>query len=355
MGSESTRSLRPGLVAILLIAVAARIALVKGGTGTHLALAGDGDGTALHHLRTQLSVGGFLVGLYLWGLGLRHRRAALFAPGAALILLESAWGGLFSGSRFHLFMPLLSALALYSAAIRPVRARTFFALLLLFLLVALPFATSYRSAYQAQRLELERDGLSASSVVRSLEQTGDAASPTLGVPELLGERFHGLWSLALVIRYTPERHDYTWGLLFLALPIDVLVPRLLWPDKPSSRQFALSFAADYVSRDRADSTSIAPSMFGELWANLHLLGVVLGAWLWGRVLRFAYRDLAVGGRGSMFRHACYAAALPSLVWALETQLTTSLSGLAKIFIVWTLWAWLLSRGRDRAAGGAREA
>ncbi|PKN56798.1 MAG: hypothetical protein CVU56_14180 [Deltaproteobacteria bacterium HGW-Deltaproteobacteria-14] len=335
------------LVLLMVAGIVARVALVASGTGTHVDLGGPGAGasSSAHFLLDALSATSRLAALYLLATGARHHLRRRVWLGAGYLLVEALWGGLFSGSRYLLFVPLLSAAAVYSAVVKPVSLRRLVTLMFVFVTVAFPLATAYKTAYSSRLVELQRQGLSASAVLDSLESTGSADSDDWA--DLVGQRFHALTSLALIIRYTPERHPYLWGEPYALLPLDIAVPRLVWPDKPVLRQFTLDFRFDYFKLDRGSRTSVAPSQFGELWANLSLFGLLLGAWVWGRILRFMYAFLYLGGRASLFGKAAYATALPALLSVMETETVTGMAAIAKSLVIWVACTWLLGQRRRR--------
>ena len=343
------------LWAFAALAVGARVLQVALGTGTYIDLEGTSSttGSSAHFILSVLSSSSLITGLYLLASGGRYKLRRRQLMGAAVILMEAAWGGLFSGSRYLLFLPLLSAAAVLSMSVKALELRRLVLILVLFFAVLFPIATAYRNTYLSRLVDLQREGLSASVVMSSIAATEVDENTSEGWEEAIGLRFHALTSLAVIIRYTPERHPYIYGLPYLLLPLDILVPRVVWPDKPTIREFATEFRFDYFELDRGTRTAVKPSQFGELWANLHLFGVLLGAWVWGRVLRFMYSFLFVGGRASVFGAVTYAAALPWLITVLEGELVTGLAFVAKNLIVWLAWAWLLGTKRPTPPRPAR--
>jgi len=339
---DTSPALSKKLAVLVVIGLTARVLLVLTGTGTYVNLRGNqATGSSFTFLLDVFGNTTLIVALYLFATGAKHKLWPRTAIGVAMILMESIWGGFFSGSRYLFFVPLLSAVGVYSAAVKRISLGRMSAILVVFVMIALPLATAYKNAYLSRIVELQRQGLSATTVLDSLESAefGQGREWT----DLVGERFHSLTSLALVIRYTPERHPYMWGKPYLLLPLDIAVPRVIWPDKPFIRQFANDFRFDYFKVDRGSLSAVKTSQFGELWANLHLFGVLLGAWVWGRILRFMYSFQFLGGRESLFGRAIYAAALPTLVSVIETDQVTGMAFLAKSFIVWMAWTWFLGR------------
>ncbi|TNF24902.1 MAG: hypothetical protein EP329_24030 [Deltaproteobacteria bacterium] len=326
------------LILLLALGIIARVGVVATGTGTHFD-SGAQSGGESHFILTTLATISRLVALYFLASGARLRLRRRLLLGLAFILADAAWGGLFSGSRYLLFVPLLSAAAVWSAVVSRVTLRRFAIVIVLFATIGFPLATAYKNAYTSHLVELQRHGLSAATVLDSLDSTSTQAEE--GWEELIGERFHALTSLAVIIRFTPERHPYMWGKPYLLLPLDIAVPRVVWPDKPVLRQFTIDFRFDYFKLDRGTRTSVAPSQFGELWVNLSLFGVILGAFVWGRILRFLYSFLFLGGRRSVFGAAVYATMLPALTSVLESEQVTGMATVVKGLIVWFAVAWFL--------------
>jgi len=102
-------------------------------------------------------------------------------------------------------------------------------------------------------------------------------------------RSYGMDSLVLVLDRVQGLHDLSLG----ATLSDVLyffVPRALWPDKPVS--FSREFAQEFMGHTGyAQATFVSPSLFGELFLNWHVLGVVGGMFVFGVVQKTSYSYL----------------------------------------------------------------
>lgn len=343
--SDESKDVERKLVLVVGIAISARVILVLGGTGTYVNLGPVDEPVTGHFFLSVISSASLISAIFLVITGARLKKRRRIIIGATLVLVEALWGGLFSGSRYHFFEPLLSVVAAYSLSVKPILLTRFAAIIVVFLLVFFPLTTAYKTAYLSSVVDLQRDGLSTSAVGSALEATDIGQAMDADFLEPVGIRFHGLLSAAVIIRYTPERHPFLLGRLYAILPIDILIPRFIWPDKPFVREFAAEFRFAYWQLDRSSQSTVKTSQIGELWVNFHLFGVLLGSWLCGRLFRFMYSNLWLGGRHSVFGVAVYGAVLPGLITALESDLVTALSFVFKSMFVWIALTWFLGHRR----------
>lgn len=283
--------------------------------------------------------------------GLRTKRRELILLAAGLVLVELGWG-LVSGSRARVFFPMISLLAAATYAYRRLRPRTMLLGVAVFTLIILPFATAFRTAYFGRADEVHRDGFDVGIIASSLaEASDDDDSSALDIGDGpiadLAERMHGLSSLALIMRFTPERRDYTWGETLVSVPLS-LVPSLVWPDKPPVSRLSDDFRYVYWGATPGDQTSVAPSQLGHLWSELHLPGVMLGTLLFGLVLGVVFRHARFGVVGdTIFPSIVVACVLPYLLHSWESPLDGALAGLPKTLLIYILVGWFLSVSRNR--------
>lgn len=95
----------------------------------------------------------------------------------------------------------------------------------------------------------------------------------------LAERASLFQMLCLSVDQIPDHRPYLDGVSYVDIPAQV-VPRILWPDKPSSllSNIRLAVYFNLVDPDNAFSTSIAFGMIAEAYINFGFWGVlVLGA------------------------------------------------------------------------------
>ncbi len=63
-------------------------------------------------------------------------------------------------------------------------------------------------------------------------------------------------------------------------PLVMVIPRIVWPDKPTPGEFTRAFKRMYWGL-HDQTTSVAPSQLGGFWSNFGFAGVFLGMWLSG--------------------------------------------------------------------------
>jgi len=292
---------------------------------------------------------------YLLVVGVRSRNRLWLLTGLLMLAGEVVWG-LVSGSRMRMFIPLVAAVAALSYLGRPFRLRRFLFALVAFALIVFPFTTAFREAYVERTGELGRDGIEGTSlfdVVSDAAIKGDGGADFFegdGPIEALAERLHGLTSLALIIRYTPERHDYLMGVPYLLIAPQILLPRFVWPDKPPLSPFSDSFRFDYWGIDPSGGTSVATSLLGDLWVNLHLFGALVGSWCFAFFMAFVFRHLKYGiVTDSIFPMVVFAAHLTDFLHAFEGSLDGTVAGIVKSLFIYFLIAWFLSQRRPQRA------
>lgn len=355
---DDSRTLRRKLALVYAAAWLARVPLLLGGFHIHLSGARAADagdlGGALYVIQLVSELPLFVC-LYLFSTGLVHRRRSLVLVSLGLLTLELGWG-LVSGSRMKVFWPLLGMVVAAAICWRPLRLSRLVAGAALFVTLALPFSFAYRAAYSSRLEEIQRDGLETSTIVSSVSDAldSDAAERAASGFEALAGRLHGLSSLALVMRYTPERSDYLLGASYLLAPVQILVPRALWPDKPPLAPFVDVFRRDYWGVPPEDDTSVAVSQLGDFWVNLHLPGVLLGSFVFGGLVAFLFTSLRCGTDGtSLLPKIVFTALVPQLLAATEGVFAGLLVSLPKILLIYFLVAWFLaSRNRSARAPAA---
>lgn len=87
---------------------------------------------------------------------------------------------------------------------------------------------------------------------------------------------------AMIVGAGSQEFPFLWGRTYLDLFYQP-IPRALWPDKPWSFDIRIG---EMLTGTR---TGIPPGMAGELYLNFHVIGIVLGMYLFGRLCRAAYR------------------------------------------------------------------
>ncbi|MDH3627657.1 MAG: hypothetical protein OEV00_01990 [Acidobacteriota bacterium] len=107
--------------------------------------------------------------------------------------------------------------------------------------------------------------------------------------DVVKERLSLVNSVAVVIRDVPRWVPYANGRTLFVPTLAFLVPRVLWPGKPTltmgtdfARTFRVVHMLDY-------ETNMAVTVPGELCWNFSWPGIVVGMLLWGAALRWVYR------------------------------------------------------------------
>lgn len=342
------------LLIIFFVAWLARAIAYNAGLAFHW----DGAEKSLKDIQFVLAI---LINLpvfvtaWFLSVGARDKNRVLFILGASMLIGEFAWG-LVSGSRLRMLLPIAAAVAAMSYLGRPMGLRRMVVILAVFALVVFPFTTAFRQAYFGRLTSVQRDGVEASTIVDSLTEAAnenDDTSDAEGPFEVLAERLHGLTSFSLIMRYTPERHDYFFGVPLLIIPLQILVPRAIWPEKPEVSPFAPIFHEYYWGLERGSNTSIAMTQIGDLWVNLHIFGAIAGTYFFGAILALIFRRLRYGiVTRSVFPSLVFAVHLPQLLQGFEVSFDFTMTALPKSLLVYFIVAWILARRRAPPQTGA---
>lgn len=209
---------------------------------------------------------------------------------------------------------------------RRVPVRALVSMLAVLIFVIFPIYNTYR--WQDRELP------SSARMDRTLREVRSWDADTYVDRSLLAfaGRVSTITSTAAVLRDVPRWVDYKYGATLILAPASVLIPRILWPDKPNvtiGREFATTFNLVNAS-DR--ETQIASSWVGELYWNFQLPGVVFGMFLIGAAYRWVYRKYGDGTGDQPVRWAVYATMLTALLHA-EGDLAANIAGMVKIMVI----------------------
>lgn len=345
---DDDRGTRSKLIVLYVAALLPRVAMYFAGQFFHFG--GDRQAVEVQFLLNVLATVPAFVTTYFIVLGVRNRHRRLLIIGLTMLIGEIAWGFI-SGSRLRMFEPIVAAAVALSYVSKPVGLRRLVAGTLIFAVVTLPFLTAFRGAYFDRAETIQREGLEVGTLVDALSAATKADDDVTivegsGPFDELANRLHGLTSLALIMRYTPERADYTYGVPYLLIVPQVLIPRFLWPSKPEVGQFRETFKTLYWGLEPGTSTSIAVSQLGDLWSNLHLFGALAGSFFYGLFVAFLFRHLRYGVVNvSLFPIIVFAIHVTHLMHQLEGALDAAIAGFIKSLFIYFLVAWYLSRRR----------
>jgi hypothetical protein len=153
----------------------------------------------------------------------------------------------------------------------------------------------------------------------------------------LGERFHGVDSVAAVLKYTPEVREFQHGANWLLfVPPFTFVPRAVWDEKPVA--FNQDFAPTYFGRDYFTDVHIAVFAVSDLYMNFAWPGLLLGAVLLGAMFRFVYEYLIVRSQRSdvgVFLYGLFFVQLANIELELATPLSQCVKSLP--FLLALVW------------------
>jgi len=350
--NDDAKETYPKLAMLYIVASLARIPLLTEGLHLHLSGARTEDASDMGAVKFVLQLIGDVPRFICWYIlvvGLTRKRRPMVMASLGLMAVELAWG-LSSGSRMEVLWPLAGVVIAAATCWKPLRLPQLVTGIAIFITIALPFSVAYRTAFSGRVDEIRRDGVETSTITSSLldaVEGSNHAQEESGVDFLAG-RLHGLTSLALIIRYTPERSDYQFGLSYLMIPIQIIVPRAVWPDKPPLAPFVEVFRRQYWGVPDDSETSVAVSQLGDFWVNLHFPGVLLGTFVFGGIVAFLHLRLRCGTDGtSLLPKVVFVALIPHILGATEGAFTGFLVTLPKIILIYMIVAWVLSSRTHR--------
>lgn len=146
-------------------------------------------------------------------------------------------------------------------------------------------------------------------------------------------------SVAVVVRDVGVWQPYARGETIFVPALAYFVPRLLWPDKPISRE-GLEFAEKFrITSVFNKETSIAITVPGELYWNGDLAGVLVGMAMLGVTLRLLYRRYGVALGADPVRRAVYMIVLFQIM-NLDGSLAVAFVYLFRTILMLEVMRWL---------------
>jgi hypothetical protein len=187
---------------------------------------------------------------------------------------------------------------------------------------------------------LERAGqFVALSASRLVEDSGDSAASTLL------DRVSQVALLGQVMEFSPQAVPYWGGSTLATLPATV-IPRALWPNKPT-KELGQAFGHRYGLLAADDfKTSVNLPQLIELFANFGLAGIVLGMAFLGAVYRWLSDRLNRPGAGD--GGVVLSALLFSTLAQIESDLSLVFGASLQIGILFFCVLWL---ARPRRSSG----
>ncbi|HVT73106.1 MAG TPA: hypothetical protein VHD61_08215 [Lacunisphaera sp.] len=146
----------------------------------------------------------------------------------------------------------------------------------------------------------------------------EEASPGTETQANIFQRASLIQIVAYAVDTVPVPTPYLNGATYALIPPQVL-PRFLWPDKPSPNDSVkiLSVRLGVLSEEQAETTSIAYGLIAESYVNFGFPGTAILGFLLGWALRRAAlvtSDCSALSIGGIFRILC-------LAWCLNTETT----------------------------------
>jgi hypothetical protein len=116
-------------------------------------------------------------------------------------------------------------------------------------------------------------------------------------------RIHGIDSLSMILRSTPNIVSYQMGVWYGHL-FTVWIPRVVWEEKPIldvGRWFAINF----FNQPPCSPSAIVITNIGDFYVNFGILGVMIGMFFLGIVYKTLYLYFIHYGKGSMIATFIY--------------------------------------------------
>jgi len=267
----------------------------------------------------------------------------LFALAAAVGLGTALLSGMKSG-----VVELLVALTLpYFYARRRIPTRLFvagFALFVFFYPVNLTYRTIINTGHLNTTSLADAAGAMGTAVATTWGNNSMADTLTFTGQQAKLRQADVLQEIGLIVRYTPNPFPYQMGAAYLRLPATVLIPRIVWPDKPVD-SIGYIMTRDYVglSAYAAQFTSSAPTIFGDLYMNFGIAGVVVGMALLGLLAGLLFSAISPDlSAGRLLYYYVVFLILTNLEGDLNGTIQTIGEGL---FVIWILnWLMGLNHG-----------
>jgi len=138
---------------------------------------------------------------------------------------------------------------------------------------------------------------------------------------------------AHIIAVAPSQIDYQLGKSFISLPL-YAVPRTIWPDKPPRLDVYIYNQLFEIS----NTTAIPPGIITELYLNFHILGIILGMFIFGWSAAWVYHVLINSlNKGSIMGLVLYA--LLCVYYLMYITRTSFDRGATNILIIVGLWSF----------------
>jgi hypothetical protein len=273
---------RKRFLVVLLAVTVARIGLILAGRGGYLLSEASYE--------SSLSYAGFLIVLsevspFLLALAslIAFSRAGTSTDRllfAVLIGLELV-GGFITGTKSGLVLPAIAAALgyLYAKGRMPWRRLGVIFLIFLFLV---PGIEEYRKLLNDGNRRVDTVTEAVGLIPQAMKEmfVADLVSERVARgSEMLVGRLDELRAMAVIYVATPDRIPYEYGKYYFGAPVYSIVPRAIWPGKPEIGRIGVETGEEYWGL--TTQTSIARTIFGDLYANFGILGIAAGMIIYG--------------------------------------------------------------------------
>jgi hypothetical protein len=249
--------------------------------------------------------------------------------------------GVASGALAGWLFPAVGVALIYVGVRRRV-PRTPIILLLLFLLFFQPSKQAFRETFVFTGAGQQSAGiltraqafvsLASSTWIGAL--TGQGTTTPIDLVRSTINRASLLTTVAHVIDYTPSVVPYQYGSTYAYLPVS-LVPRFIWPDKPSindANQFYQNAYGVTNAQESHNNISISVGVPAEGFMNFGWLGVIIVMFLFGILFDWVESTFLSPESGDLF--TAFGIVIVLQLILIESQTGVYVSGLVqKAFVV----------------------
>ena len=162
----------------------------------------------------------------------------------------------------------------------------------------------------------------------------------------LVENFDQLIRVKDIIKYVPQKLDYQYGKTFFNLLFKP-IPSRIWPEKPQGAGYYVT--KSLYPKHFAANASIATSLLGEFYLNFHVVGIILGMFLFGLAVSGLYKILTFNLK-EFYVIIVYSLAFPYIF----SELRGDFAVVSSFFIFELLFLFLALNfiAKDRQSNGA---
>jgi oligosaccharide repeat unit polymerase len=276
------KTLLYGSLALFIIGQGARTLIMLKGSGLIFNLGNDISQALLPFLNifTSFQLFGLWGVILFWSACFARKPSRPYIwLGITMTLIEIGFAFI-SGSKTGLFLLAFGTITAFYYLRRKISPTKVVFLGILIILIIFPVVNSFRNGF----IVIYR---TTGSIEKALENPFTLKEAN-GL-NLFLRRFHGIDSVALTAKYTPELLPYQNGkTLYPALTAPV--PRFLWQNKPKFT-YGEWYNQTFWGRPASYTSGIAVYQAGDLYLNFGTPAVLIGLFFMGSLYRFFYKGL----------------------------------------------------------------